>query len=312
MHLHHTLNTDQSSVLILQIGIGLIGTCISDAIKTSTRRRIVGFETYKMHWTKSAQLVEQLKSAFASITKFSTDKTELHIIWSAGEAGFSANQQSCDLELSVFMTMIRSISAMSDSIGIPRYFYLFSSAGGLYEGQYVRSPSEIPKPNRPYGYLKLQQEALVRQELKMFEKVFMLRPGSVYSHRLFSKRLGLIGVFLLNGIMNKVTWINGRENTLRDYILAEDISKFLLKLIFEKFETDEIIFLVSGRPMSIFSIRKQVEETLNKPLFLQYVQSENAENISYHSSLRHSVLEISPFPYTLRMAYEKIIVSMKR
>ena len=168
MILHYTLKTDQSSLLILQIGIGLIGTCISDAIKTSTRRRIVGFETYKMHWTKSAQLIEQLKSAFASITKFGNDKTELHIIWSAGEAGFSASQHTCNLEFTVFTKMIGCISTMSDGLDVPRYFYLFSSAGGLYEGQYVSSPSEITKPNRPYGYLKLQQEALVRQELKMF------------------------------------------------------------------------------------------------------------------------------------------------
>jgi nucleoside-diphosphate-sugar epimerase len=117
--------------------------------------------------------------------------------------------------------------------------------------------------------------------------VLIYRLSSVYGYVGNHKRLGLVPTLIRNGKNMKVSCIFGRIDTLRDYVLASDIGKFVAYSILESNHGFNLFTLASGKPSSIFEILRSVERLLNNRLYLQFI----ATNInSAHNSYSKNVL----------------------
>ena len=180
MHYHHIKKSDNHSIHIVQLGIGLIGNCISDKISRLKGEHCEEITKVKIDWFDTDSILNQLKLLERSIDlNYKEDK--IHIIWSAGKAGFSSDEKECNQEYLVFKKVIDFFNSSFCKACTQKFMYLFSSAGGLFEGEYVDNKHKTPKPKRPYGFLKLNQENYLIAKVNSFEKVYILRPSSVFS-----------------------------------------------------------------------------------------------------------------------------------
>ena len=309
MHYHQIHDSNEESIHIIQLGIGLIGKSLSDYIASYYGERRRQIKESKLEWHDPDHIIMQLKSIEKIIHKKSVTE-KIHIIWSAGKSGFLSNEKECDQEYGVFCKIINFLAHDFCKSSFDKSFYLFSSAGGLYEGQYVFDKHMEPTPKRHYGFLKLKQENYLSDKKSFFKSISILRPSSVFSHNLFNKRLGIIGVLISNGILNKVTKIFGTESTLRDYILAEDIAAFIVKLIETQYKKGyEVFFLISALPISIFRLKVIIADLIGQPLLIQYLGSSNSDNILYHHSIKPRTLFTRPLTESLKLTKENFLKS---
>ena len=309
MHYHQIRNSNEESIHIIQLGIGLIGKSLSDYIASYYGERRRQIKESKLEWHDPDHIIMQLKSIEKIIHKKSVTE-KIHIIWSAGKSGFLSKENECDQEYRVFCKIIDFLAHDFCKTGFDKSFYLFSSAGGLFEGEYVVNKNMQAVPKRPYGFMKLKQEKYLLDKEQFFKSVSILRPSSVYSYNLFRKRLGIIGVLISNGILNRVTKIFGTEATLRDYILAEDIAAFVVKLIGNhKRRGSDVFFLVSALPISIFRLKVIIADLIGQPLLIQYLSSSNSDNILYHHNIKPRSLYTRPLIESLKLTKENFLKS---
>ena len=166
------------------------------------------------------------------------------------------------------------------------YFFFLSSAGGLFEGQKNVSHDTQPNPKRPYSILKQNQENHLLNK-QLFSSIEIIRLSTVFTIENFSKRKGLIQVLMENGIKNKITNIVGNESTIRDYICDKDVARYIVSRILLGKVHQKTSYLISGKPSSIFEIRRSIEKILGKRIYITYSNvKSNAEDNSYSSAIR--------------------------
>ncbi|MCE7594713.1 SDR family oxidoreductase [Vibrio fluvialis] len=219
------LAENRRSAVIL-IGKGLVGNSIYCSL---LKLGYVLVDEKKLDWTDPGSITDI--SCFIDNKLHNLDGgCQLTILWSAGRLGFGATNDEIVTEQSYFENVCLSLSELGFTGKLKPRFILFSSIGGLFEGQNTISDSSIPAPKRPYGVLKLHQEETAQRVIKNFD-VIILRLSSVYGPIRIGSRMGLIQVLILNGLQRRNSMIFGTLDTLRDYVFVDDIARFVVELV---------------------------------------------------------------------------------
>ena len=139
----------------------------------------------------------------------------------------------------------------------------------------------FPRARRPYGALKLNEE----QYLSLWEADVVKvvdRPSSIYGVAGSHHRMGLLPTLIWNGFHQRVSRIFGQADTLRDYVLANDIGKFVAACVSRGCSNPRTFFLATGRPSSLYEVVRKVEMLLGKRIYVSYLsEKHNAEHNTF-------------------------------
>ena len=267
--------------LVLLFGTGLIGSELAESL---VKR---GFVVHKLNfnWCDSKQqdldIQYMLSSAFAVVknSQYLIDSSPIYIrlsvAWAAGAAGFAGSQDLLNEELNSYQKVLDITEFLNKKIQPnSASFHLISSAGGLFEGQQNINISTQPNPKRPYGCAKVKQETMLECLPKNINKI-VYRPSTVYGVRSNPNRKGLIYNLLTMGISREAINFNGSMDTLRDYVCSNDVADYISRQLVIDQMKDSLYFLVSGRPVSIFHLKKLVERCIGKKVNIIYEHEPN-------------------------------------
>lgn len=261
--------------MTLLFGTGLVGGAIADAL------RLAGFhgrERQLYDWSNRGGRMRQSDEIAARVRAARPERID--IIWAGGTSGFQSDAYIMDEEttcLREILSMARGLCAGPD--GIPGRVHLISSAGGLFEGQTQCGATSTPSPIRAYGIGKLAQETLLQEVFP--DRWIIYRLSSVYGY-VPRGRAGLITTLVRNALCWRTTRIFGSLVTIRDYVLATDIGRFVAANVVAEDATNMTYLLASGRPAAMSEVLKRVEEALEMALLVQYdPYPHNARNMSF-------------------------------
>lgn len=298
--LRNETTTEQRDVLVF--GSGGIGTAIVHHLH---RRAPFSSLPFVVPWSTPTDRVAALHEIAGSLE---FDKRAqgrpLSVVWAAGTAGFSATRAETEHELAAYrdvLDLVERIPRPRESV--PHSFHLISSAGGLYEGRTVRSPSEHPTPARYYGRLKLTQENDALARLRGLA-VQVYRPSSVYAAPGQARRPGLIGTLVRDGITRQPTTIFGAFDTLRDYVAAADVGSYVADRSLESVAPHGLVhMLVSAQPVSIRQVIATVESVIRQPLYIHMADSWNARNIVFMPPVKATDFSATPLRVGIKRLY---------
>ena len=259
--------------IVAILGTGLIGAATVEALSRRTSFRL---GKLPLDWNEQVLQQQQLVAIRETIAGEAAAavaggrRPVLDVLWSAGLAGFAASDQQTSRELVNFNAALDWAVRLAGDVNLAgARFHLVSSAGGLFEGQRRVDARSTPAPQRPYGALKLEQERLLMAS-GLDGRIYRL--SSVYGSARPGQRIGLIWMLLVNGICHRVTAINGRMDTLRDFILVDDVADFLAGAILDRDagNTGPPVLLVHGRPSSIWEVQRLVESVVAHRVYVSY------------------------------------------
>ena len=273
--------------VVLLFGSGLIGTAIFSALhRVSTRASAKRFE---WSWPLPAAAEEQAIESAALQALTERPGANFYVIWAAGRSGFGSEEREMADELTALNRVVRFTKRIGKSgVSESRTFIHLSSAGGLFEGQVACGTETVPQPLRVYGYGKLSQEQIIRADTELGHRI-ILRPSSVYGYVRGARR-GIVATLIASSAQHSTSTIFGSLSTLRDYIYAPDIGRFVAKRLLKlsPFEYDvsvETCLLASARPASLFEIVRLVEAGLGRGLEIRIdPRPENARNNTFLQS----------------------------
>jgi UDP-glucose 4-epimerase len=270
--------------VIAVFGVGLVGSALVAALGERGVRPAAHHPT---SWANPDRLAEEVCGVEEALAGAGAGC--LHVVWSAGRAGFGTAATEADAELAPFGTVLAMAARLAERCGEARVvFHMLSSAGGLFEGQRHVDRDSRPAPRRPYGELKLRQERLLAGAPdRLGKRVYRLT--SVYGPARGQRRRGLIPTLVLDGLRQRVSSIVGRPTTLRDFTWAPDVGRFLAAEVLGAGGGEGVIThtLAAGVPTSILEARRIVERVLRRPLYLSYSSApENCEDITFSPKLR--------------------------
>lgn len=252
-------------------GTGLIGLAALDALP----RRFDGIRQRHVTWDWSSDTTKSAREiAQSARTALEAHADSVFVtIWAAGRSGFGTDQSGMQDELQ----NLENVMELSHDIGasVPparRCFIHTSSAGGLFEGQTACTDQTMPAPLRPYGDGKLAQEASV-EDTDGLGRRHILRPSSVYGYATKARR-GLFSVLAATALNGRTATIMGAMHTLRDYVFADDIGRYIAELVSTHAANpagEEVskTILASGRPATIYEVINLVQASVGRPLFMK-------------------------------------------
>lgn len=292
---------------VLLLGMGLIGYSVYSALLRA------GWQTekdYTFLWDNIGFQSKQLKQSLSDLVSINSKdrtRTDIHIVWCAGKAGFSSPNSAFEDEGKSFSNLVDFAEFAKSEASIESvYFHHMSSAGGLYEGQSFVDLSSKPAPLRPYGFEKLRQEKLLQSNQTTKGTYMIYRPSSIYGFQ-NGGRTGLVSTLILNALKGDVSRIFGGINTLRDFIYIEDIGNFVCAKINEISIGGSVFFLASGKPTSTYEVISNIEYLTHKKLYIQYETTlENALNNSFRNSSLSGLFAITPLGTGVKKTLEKI------
>ena len=279
-------------------GLGLIGRSVQNALNRAVQPSTTKFESAWGSADERNRDLEAIASHIGDLLQRDQRKTHVDIVWSAGRAGFAASEAECSQELDALKSVIAFASRLMELRQRPQIrFHLLSSAGGLFECQCNVGSGSEPRPLRPYGRTKLEQEKIL-SALTGHAIKYVYRPSSVYGSSGRGGRAGLIVTLIHSAINNQTTRIFGSYETLRDYVFADDVGKFICRQILRGEPRSQTFLLASGRPASMMEAIRLVERAMNRELLLQFQRSGN--NTS-SNTFRPSALPHDWFPTQLEI-----------
>jgi nucleoside-diphosphate-sugar epimerase len=296
-------------------GLGLIGSSVLSNLKArgEWQARHVPFD-----WSWPEQKQKDAESIFEEVYRLlrlaveaKGKRVRTAFVWSAGKGGFTASEDDMRAELDSFEVVLalagRIVGALS---GVDCVFHHLSSAGGLFEGQRLVDELSRPDPRRPYGRVKCKQEEyLAAADARIRKRVY--RPTSVYGYAGPGRRMGLIPTLLMNGIRNKVSTIVGSFSTLRDYVLSDDVGRYISETLFADGSPDkrERFVLASGKPSSVFEVQQIVEKVIKKKILLEIRDDkENTSDITFSASALPKGWYASDMETGIRTIRERILM----
>ena len=272
--------------LIFIFGLGLIGRSIVSSLRNPAS--LLYKLEFPYSWIDFQAQKSHQKSIINYLLKFKENAgqskiTNITFIWSAGISVFSANSKELKNELISFKNTIDFFEAIQTIFNKANFsFHLISSAGGLFEGQCNVNSNNTPNPLRPYGLFKLEQEHFLISK-NLDSNIFVYRPSSVYGYSgLAPSRLGLINVLIQHAVRYKVSTIYAAMHTLRDYVLVNDIGRFIANNTFSPSLSHKVFILATGKPSTILEIIRKIETTVGRKLYIRYIPNDmNSANNSY-------------------------------
>ena len=259
---------------VLLFGLGLIGGAVDRALYLFGRPEM---RIFPYDWRDP----EERGRHWAAIRDSLPSTGRIALVWTAGQGGFGSSAAEMAQETALVGELVKRAQELSLSAR-PVDFHLMSSAGGLFENQTHCDRNSTPAPLRPYGVGKLHQEQLLRQAAGL-DRCRIYRPSSVYGITR-SRRVGLITALISNALRGRTTRIFGNPNTLRDYVLVEDIGNYLAQKILKPDHGPavETLLLANGRSASIFEVIERIRERTDRPLLLQFdPHPANVSNMSF-------------------------------
>lgn len=300
--LDNTKKQNRHTVLIF--GLGLIGSSI---LKKISKQQVYNFRHFPFSWNLKNRQIDELEIILNYLKKNKSNKY-IDIIWSAGKAGFFSDIEEINLELKSYLRVLAFAKNLSIEFSNSNLkFHLFSSAGGLFEGQSIVSFDSSPRPFRPYGQLKLSQEKLLFDFSKHFN-YRIYRPSTVYGYYP-NARIGLISNILIKAIRNEFIEIFALRTSLRDYIFVEDISDFVIDIIIKNLDNiNHNFFLVSGKPTSIDEIVSKSIDVTKKNLYHSYnLNYKNSLDTTFSMKLVPDGLKLSTLSIGLDKTYKELL-----
>ncbi len=295
--------------VVLIFGAGLIGSAIRSSFALT---QTIDEHTFPFSWNKKESQLSELEKIsdyiFDLSEKPSQSEIELHIIWSAGQGGFSASENQLSEEWISFERIVTYSNKLSSSHYIDStHFHLFSSAGGLFEGQRCVDSTTQPKPSRPYGIAKLAQEKYLSEQ-STSSSIWIYRSSSVYGYSHSSNRTGLITALIGNALKGSQTQIFGRPDTLRDYVFSEDIGRFIANRISGDLCGPKTMILSSCKATSIHELLSITKQAIGKELYICYItDGDNTKHNTYTSDSKPRSFQ----PTNLECSIRTIVMSMK-
>ena len=256
----------QAGPYVLLFGLGLIGGAVDRALRL--RFEAEGRD-FPYDWHDAGLRQAQRADIGAALP----NAGRLSLVWTGGQSGFGSTDADMAQETAIVAELIAMAQALRHD-DRPVDFHMMSSAGGLFESQTHCSEHSIPRPLRPYGTGKLMQEQALAQAAGL-DRRHVYRPSSVYGVTR-SKRVGLVTALISNAMQGKTTRIFGNPNTLRDYVLADDIGHYLARRIVDPEPAPDhppgamTFLLASGRSASVFEVIERIRERIERPLLLQF------------------------------------------
>ena len=278
--------------IIAIFGVGLIGSAIVRQLRAQARATCY---TLPFSWGNAHLRDEQLGDLELHIlNKMKTlqnsgqikEAIRFTVIWSAGSGGFGSDEGQMNEEYLNFKAVLHFADRISNMTpGIRQAFHMFSSAGGLFEGQTCVGPDTSPSPLRPYGRIKLLQEEALRQWQSTTDKV-IYRPSSVYGISAPRHRAGLIPTLLISGMKHLGVRLFGAMDTIRDYVSSEDVARFVVNKIYSDSVSSQVYTLATARPVPLYDVKTVAEQTIRRSIFVQYSpEPEFSANNSYKASV---------------------------
>ena len=277
--------------IVAIFGLGLIGSSICKYLMDNS-----SFLKMEMpfFWEDPLLRINQLESIVFKIDrligkKYTENKKQnivFELIWAAGKCGFSAKESDIELEYDCFTETVNRITNIELKDGeLKTNFHLISSAGGIFEGSSQDRFELEPNPLRPYGHLKLRQEDYILRLPDHIQKN-IYRLSSVFGAVNLSQRMGLIPTLIFNGLAHRVSTIVGDIDTVRDYISREDIARFIGdKVINPTMGIRNTYLLASGKPSSIYEVKKTIEDVIRKKIYINFHKHRtNKQNICFMQS----------------------------
>ena len=263
---------------VLLFGLGLIGGAVDRALRL---RFQAGGRDFPYDWNDAG--LRQAQRADIGAALPATGR--LAVVWTGGQSGFGSTEADMAQETAILAELIAMAGTLRHG-DRPVDFHMMSSAGGIFESQTHCSEHSIPQPLRPYGAGKLMQEQALAQAGGL-DRCHVYRPSSVYGVTR-SKRVGLVTALISNAMQGKTTRIFGNPNTLRDYVLADDIGHYLARRIVDAGPAPDsgprlrTFLLASGRSASVFEVIERIRERIERPLLLQFdPHPSNARDMSF-------------------------------
>lgn len=280
----HRLAEQTESRMILLFGRGLIGDNIVMALQSmgNTRSNELPYD-----WQSKAARAVCGEKILAQLRTGCSDVDRIDFIWAAGRAGFGASEAELAPEMSAFEDVLdlalKSMDANPDALHV---FHHTSSAGGLFEGQRLVNSDSVPSPKRPYGVCKLEQERMLSR-LGDNCRTLIYRPSSVYGYSVRSRRTGIISALINDNLNRRMTRVFGNSDTIRDYILATDIGRFVsARLQTHPSGLTTVYTLASGKPTSLYEVLCTVRSVTGQPLMLRYdPRPNNSDDITFDRSI---------------------------
>lgn len=285
MHIYHlkTPNRQRHSWVLL-FGTGLIGNAIMHSLARQGQKYTIALPSF---WNEREARQTQYRHVTEHVAaRAKTVELDFEIIWSAGSGSFASSREALLDEQTAFEDTLQLFESVA-GLGRARYHY-FSSAGGLYEGQVQVHPGAKPRPLRPYGEMKLEQEKLLKDcAARQGGLSRIYRPSTVYGAREFGRRAGLVSHLFWNALHNQATTLESRVDALRDYVWADDVGAYIAHQVLDcQDRTSRTDFLVTAKPSSIHEVANRIRRMLGKTLLLQYSdRSRNDANITFRSDL---------------------------
>lgn len=271
----------------LIFGGGLIGSAINDALRQQQQwaSRVVPWS-----WGDGAQRAAVGQSLLAQMS----DAGRIDVVWAAGVSGFASTNEDMDLE----HRLMSETADLACHLATPSrqvVFHLFSSLGGLFEGQSPIDRDTVALARRSYGEGKIRQEQMIGSLGKgIITRIY--RPSSVYGFAPNGRR-GLFSAVVDAISRNKTLTVYGSANTLRDYVFAPDIGDYVARNLIDDNISSSIDILASGKPTALSEAIFMIETMFNKRLYCRYDSApHNSLDLTVRMSAIPKALRRTPLP----------------
>lgn len=287
--------------LALLFGVGLIGGRIASALG----RRGWRAEELASPWDRA----DAFRRHLATVERLAAPQRPrgLHLIWSAGVAGFGSTRAQARREEQRFGQVLSLSRRLQAARLDPVVFHLISSAGGLFEGQRHVGLASRPCPRRPYGRLKLRQEELLAAVEGPFRRR-VYRLSSAYGPAGPRGRLGLITTLLHDIRAGRTTSLFGQLTTLRDFVWTEDVAAHVAAAC-EGPRADEsrTEILASGKPTTIHEILHLVTKVSGRPPAVRFeTLRDNSSDITFSPSALPAGWSPTDLVTAIRLLHQQI------
>lgn len=287
---------------MLLFGSGLIGSAVAQSLCSA------GWSDQSLPWDWNDRAQRDAQSTVLSTSV--GDATRIDIIWAAGVSGFAsstADMQAETMHVEEVASMARVLAQRSACVT----FHLFSSIGGLHEGQSRIGPGSPTSARRPYGEGKLAQEShvLALADFKIVPRVYRL--SSVYGYARNGRR-GLFPAMIAAMLRNRSLVVFGAPSTLRDYVFANDIGDYIATTLDgSSFPSEPSVeFLASGKPTSLDEAIVAVEAEVGRRLYRRFMSSpHNSANITVKMSARPREMPRTPLAMGLSLMHHRMLRS---
>jgi nucleoside-diphosphate-sugar epimerase len=293
--------------IVLLFGLGLIGSATLAAIgsRVPARRRELPFDWHPVE-EQASQSDAILSCARELVGGRRREGSRTDIVWSAGKTGFASSEDEIAAEQRTFDEVL-DLSRRLHDIAESSCFHFLSSAGGLFEGQRHIDTTRKPAPLRPYGFSKLEQEEHLRA-LPGGMAIQIYRPSSVYGYAGAHGRKSLVTALVQNAIRYQTTRISGGPDTIRDYVFADDVGRFIADQLISPRPDAKTFLLASGKPTSMMELTTIVQGTLQRQLYFQFEsRPSNALNISMRPSSLPNGWQATPLAIGIYRTAARII-----